>query len=77
MTSSSVAPFSMLVPVAGFLSAGILLHERPEVGDLVGGVLVILGVLAPTLVAVRRHLRGGSTAEDDVELSAVEAADPT
>jgi len=44
------------VPVAGFLSAGILLGERPEVGDLVGGVLVIVGVLAPTVVAVRRHL---------------------
>ncbi|HET7902778.1 MAG TPA: EamA family transporter [Candidatus Nanopelagicales bacterium] len=53
--SSSVAPFSMLVPVAGFLSAGLILGERPAPGDLVGGVLVILGVLAPTLVAVRRH----------------------
>ncbi|PWJ26927.1 O-acetylserine/cysteine efflux transporter [Branchiibius hedensis] len=50
--SSSVAPFSMLVPVAGFLSAGVVLGERPAVGDLAGGALVILGVLAPTLVAV-------------------------
>lgn len=54
--SSSVAPFSMLVPVAGFLSAGLILGERPAAGDLAGGVLVILGVLAPTLVAVlNRH----------------------
>ena len=49
--SSSVAPFSMLVPVAGFLSAGLVLGERPAAGDLAGGALVILGVLAPTLVA--------------------------
>lgn len=75
--SSSVAPFSMLVPVAGFLSAGILLHERPEVGDLVGGVLVIAGVLAPTLIAVRRHLRGDAVQDDGAAPSAVEAADLT
>jgi O-acetylserine/cysteine efflux transporter len=63
--SSSVAPFSMLVPVAGFLSAGLLLGERPDVGDLVGGVLVILGVLLPTLVAVRRHVAARGAPVDD------------
>lgn len=53
--SSSVAPFSMLVPVAGFLAAGIVLGERPAAGDLAGGVLVILGVLAPRLSALARR----------------------
>ena len=56
--SSSVAPFSMLVPVAGFLSAGFVLGERPAAGDLAGGALVILGVLAPNLVAIARRRSG-------------------
>ena len=42
--SSSVAPFSMLVPVAGFLSAGILLGERPGLHAYVGMAVTIAGV---------------------------------
>lgn len=72
--SSSVAPFSMLVPVAGFLSAGLILGERPEVGDLLGGVLVILGVLAPTLIALRRHVVSRRAADDVPPPTALEAA---
>lgn len=74
--SSSVAPFSMLVPVAGFLSAGILLGERPAAGDLAGGVLVIVGVLAPTLVALaRRRGAGPVVPDDDPHASPVESLD--
>lgn len=47
--SSRVAPFSMLVPVAGFTAAWIALGEVPNVGDLVGGAVVIAGVLIATL----------------------------
>jgi O-acetylserine/cysteine efflux transporter len=45
--ASSVAPFSMLVPVAGFVSAWLLLGERPSWWEVGGGVLVVLGVLWP------------------------------
>lgn len=65
--SSSVAPFSMLVPVAGFIASAVVLGERPAVGDLAGGVLVITGVLAPTLLsACRRRARLRRVARDEV-----------
>ena len=46
--SSRVAPFSMLVPVAGFTSAWLILGEVPNVADLLGGVVVIAGVFIAT-----------------------------
>jgi O-acetylserine/cysteine efflux transporter len=47
--SSKVAPFSMLVPVAGFTSAWLLLGEIPGPADLLGGAVVVAGVLLATL----------------------------
>lgn len=52
--SSRVAPFSMLVPVAGFTAAWLALGEVPNLGDLVGGAIVIGGVLVATLGAGAR-----------------------
>jgi len=46
--SSRVAPFSMLVPVAGFTSAWLILGEVPNPADLVGGGVVIAGVFIAT-----------------------------
>jgi O-acetylserine/cysteine efflux transporter len=46
--SSKVAPFSMLVPVAGFTSAWLILGEIPAPADLLGGAVVITGVLIAT-----------------------------
>ncbi len=40
-----VAPFSMLVPVAGILTAALVLGEWPTWLELVGGVVVVAGVL--------------------------------
>ncbi len=40
-----VAPFSMLVPVAGILTAAIVLGERPTWLELLGGAVVVLGVM--------------------------------
>ena len=40
-----VAPFSMLVPVAGLLTAGLVLGEVPTWLELVGGIVVVAGVL--------------------------------
>ena len=42
--SSTVAPFSMLVPVVGFASSWLLLHERPSTLELALGGLVVGGV---------------------------------
>ena len=40
-----VAPFSMLVPVAGIITAALVLGERPTGLELLGGVVVVAGVL--------------------------------
>jgi O-acetylserine/cysteine efflux transporter len=47
--SSRVAPFSMLVPVAGFTCAWLVLGEVPAIGDLIGGVIVVAGVFVATV----------------------------
>jgi len=46
-----VAPFSMLVPVAGILTAALVLGEWPNWLELAGGVVVVGGVL---IGAIRR-----------------------
>jgi O-acetylserine/cysteine efflux transporter len=42
--SSSVAPFSLLVPVSGLSSAWLLLGERPTAGQILGSAVAIAGV---------------------------------
>jgi len=55
-SASSVAPFSMLVPVAGLASAWLLLHEQPSGWELLGGVLIVGGVLGPHVWRARRRV---------------------
>lgn len=43
--ASTVAPFSMLVPVVGIATAAVVLGERPTPAQLAGGAVVIAGVL--------------------------------
>jgi O-acetylserine/cysteine efflux transporter len=43
--SSVVAPFAMLVPVVGVLSAWLFFDEVPDLVELLAGVLVVGGVL--------------------------------
>jgi len=43
--SSTVAPFSMLVPIVGIAASWVLLHERPAGAELALGVVVLAGVL--------------------------------
>ncbi|QDO87827.1 EamA family transporter [Ornithinimicrobium ciconiae] len=52
-----VAPYSLLVPVAGMLAAWFVLGERVSGPELLGGVIVVVGVL---LGSLRRHPRGGT-----------------
>jgi O-acetylserine/cysteine efflux transporter len=48
--SSTVAPFSMLVPVVGVASSWLLFGERPDIVELVAGAVVIGGVLLGSLI---------------------------
>jgi O-acetylserine/cysteine efflux transporter len=43
--ASTVAPFSMLVPVVGIATAAVTLGERPAPLQLAGGAVIIAGVL--------------------------------
>jgi O-acetylserine/cysteine efflux transporter len=43
--ATTVAPFSMLVPIFGIASAALLLGERIHPVDVAGGVLVVGGIL--------------------------------
>lgn len=53
-----VAPFSMLVPVAGILTAALVLGEVPGPLELAGGVVVVAGVLIGS--GIRLWRRGPS-----------------
>lgn len=55
--ASTVAPFSMLVPVVGLSTAWLVLGERPTAVELAGGAVVVAGVLLTT--ATRRRVSGG------------------
>lgn len=52
--ASTVAPFSLLVPVVGILTAWAALGEVPLHGEVLGGVLVVGGVLWANSRARRR-----------------------
>jgi len=52
--SSTVAPFSMLVPVVGIGASWLLLRERTEPAELVWGALVVAGVLLGSTRGRRR-----------------------
>lgn len=52
--AGSVAPFSMLVPVAGTGAAWLVLGEPPVAAELGFGVLVLAGVLLGSLSPARR-----------------------
>jgi O-acetylserine/cysteine efflux transporter len=54
LPASTVAPFSLLVPVFGLSSAAVLLGEPITARSLAGALLVVSGVLA-TLRAARRR----------------------
>ncbi len=42
--ASSVAPFTLLVPVVGIAAAWLALGERPSAAELAGGVVVLAGL---------------------------------
>lgn len=60
--ASQVAPFSLLVPLVGVLSAWLVLGDRPTVAELIGGALLLLGVAVTTgvLKTIARSLSGSN-----------------
>lgn len=58
--ASQVAPFSLLVPLVGVLSAWLVLGDRPTVPELIGGALLLLGVAVTTgvLKTIARSITG-------------------
>ncbi|GAA1931292.1 EamA family transporter [Brevibacterium antiquum] len=58
--ASQVAPFSLLVPLVGVLSAWLVLGDRPTVPELIGGALLLLGVAVTTgvLKTIARSIWG-------------------
>lgn len=57
--TANVAPFSLLVPVVGFMAGWIFLGERPSAASFGGGALLLLGVAVVVLgPRVLRRLRG-------------------
>ena len=56
--ASMVAPFSLLVPVVGFAAAALLLGEVVSTQEILGSLLIFLGLLlnvfGPRLVAFAR-----------------------
>jgi len=63
-----VAPFSMLVPVAGILTAFLVLGEVPGWLELAGGVVVVAGVLVGSGIRLRAsRLHGGDAGVAQLE----------
>lgn len=66
--ASSIAPFSMLVPVTGLTTAWLVLGERPNTVELIGCAVVVAGVLVGAL-ARGRTASGSPPAETSPDLS--------
>ena len=62
--SSTVAPFSMLVPPVGVAAAWLVFGEVPDLIELIAGAVVILGVLFASGLGQKRR---GTLIEPPVE----------
>lgn len=54
-------PFTMLVPVVGMVTAGLVLHEVPTTLEVAGGVLLLGGVAAAVLLGRRSRSTGSGS----------------
>jgi O-acetylserine/cysteine efflux transporter len=78
--AAQVAPFSLLVPVVGVLSAWVFLGERPTGAEIIGGTLLVLGVAVTTgvMTTLARSLPGRGRRADRavIDESVTSSTDP-
>jgi O-acetylserine/cysteine efflux transporter len=78
--AAQVAPFSLLVPVVGVLSAWVFLGERPTGAEIIGGTLLVLGVAVTTgvVTTLARSLPGRGRRADRavIDESVTSSTDP-
>ncbi|MCF3139627.1 EamA family transporter [Paenarthrobacter sp. AR 02] len=53
--SSDVVPFTLLVPVVGMTAAWLVLNEVPTPAEILGGLILLLGVATAVLGASRKR----------------------
>jgi O-acetylserine/cysteine efflux transporter len=75
--SSVVAPFAMLVPVAGVLSAWLFFDEVPDLVELVAGVLVVGGVFYGSRTARKRPTAEPQPGSSELPGPTAPAGEPT
>ena len=73
--AATVAPFTMLVPPVGLVTAWLALGERPSAVDLAGSACVLAGLLWPYLATRRAGAGSGHPAHADPDGPA-EPAEP-
>ncbi|MCD5312206.1 EamA family transporter [Kineosporia babensis] len=71
-TAAQVVPFTLLVPVVGLISAALVQNEEPSFYELLGGLILLLGV---AVVAIRWPLRRASEPPAVPEAGAVRPED--
>ena len=57
--TSAVVPFTLLVPLVGILAAWIVINEQPTLSELVGGVVMIVGLAIAVVVRAPWRARPG------------------
>ncbi|MEO8261247.1 MAG: EamA family transporter [Pseudolysinimonas sp.] len=56
--TSAVVPFTLLVPIVGIIAAWIVVNEQPTVSELIGGVVMLIGLAIAVIVWRRRTPSG-------------------
>jgi O-acetylserine/cysteine efflux transporter len=59
--TSAVVPYSLLIPIVGIVSAWIVVNEQPTLTEIIGGVVMLVG-LAIAVVVLRRRDAGAEPA---------------
>lgn len=48
--TSAVVPFTLLVPIVGIIAAWIVVHEQPTLSEVIGGVVMLVGLAIAVVV---------------------------
>ncbi|WP_236790680.1 EamA family transporter [Amycolatopsis sp. GM8] len=64
-----VAPFSLLVPVVGISASFLLLHETPQLTEILAGLVIVAGVLLGSLPNRQRSAEAVSDEEEGLAVS--------